>query len=69
MRHFTCAYLAQNPTLDASELPCYDLVAALRPANKLQTWGLEPAAEARMRDLHARFVAAAFAAISPTPNT
>lgn len=40
-------------------LPYYDLYAALRPAHKLGTWGLEPAVEARMRAQHHSFVAQA----------
>jgi aminoglycoside phosphotransferase (APT) family kinase protein len=56
MNQFTRAYRHSNPTLDYTDLPYWDLAAALRPANKLDTWSLEPATVTRMRTLHARFV-------------
>jgi len=55
MTEFTAAYCAAN-ALDLTNLPYWDLVAALRPAGKLSTWGLEPATEVAMRTKHAWFV-------------
>ncbi|MEO8612339.1 MAG: phosphotransferase [Chloroflexota bacterium] len=48
------------PALDFSSLAFWDLWAALRPAGKLHTWGLDSAVEARMRERHKAFIARAF---------
>lgn len=58
LQQFTAEYLAAAP-LDLAELPRWELWAALRPCGKLQGWGLAPADEARMRELHRWFVAQA----------
>lgn len=52
---FTTYYCAAN-AIDLSNLPYWDLCAALRPAGKLGTWGLDAATEATMRAKHAWFV-------------
>jgi aminoglycoside phosphotransferase (APT) family kinase protein len=62
MAGFTRQYQALAP-LDYTDLPYWDLAAALRPAGKLAGWGLAPAAEARMRARHRWFVAQAVAAL------
>jgi hypothetical protein len=38
------------------ELPCWDLLAALKPMGAMADWGLEPAEEAAMRQAHQEFV-------------
>ena len=63
MRQFTEEYRAQT-RLDDTDLPYWDLGAALRPAGKLAAWGLDPATEQRMREAHHQFVAQAFAQIA-----
>ena len=49
------------PPLDFRNLPFWDLWAALRPAGKLGTWGLDPAVESQMRERHKAFVNQALA--------
>jgi aminoglycoside phosphotransferase (APT) family kinase protein len=49
------------PPLDFANLAFWELWAALRPAGKLGTWGLDPAVEARMRERHRWFVNQALA--------
>lgn len=60
MSEFTAYYCAAN-ALDLTNLPYWDLCAALRPAGKLGAWGLEPTTEAAMRAKHAWFVDQAIA--------
>lgn len=55
---FTDHYRALS-TLDFTNLPYWDLRAALRPAGKLGGWGLDAATEQRMRAAHHAFVEAA----------
>lgn len=55
MQHFTAAYRARN-RLDFTNLPYWDLCAALRPAGKLGAWGLAADTEATMRTRHQHFV-------------
>jgi aminoglycoside phosphotransferase (APT) family kinase protein len=62
MAAFTRQYQALAP-LDYTDLPYWDLAAALRPAGRLAGWGLAPAVEATMRERHRWFVAQAFAAL------
>ncbi len=62
LTEFTRQYQALA-RLDYTDLPYWDLAAALRPAGKLAGWGLAPTVEARMRARHRGFVAQAFAAI------
>lgn len=53
---FTARYRELMPALSDSSLPLWELVAALRPASRLQDWGLERETEDRMREIHKRFV-------------
>lgn len=53
---FTEAYRSMMPGVDLTNLPYWDLCAALRPAGKLSGWGLEAAAQAAMRAGHRWFV-------------
>lgn len=55
METFTTAYRAIAP-IDFSKLSYWELYAALRPAGKLQSWGLEKDIETTMRERHHRFV-------------
>ncbi|MGE5335284.1 MAG: phosphotransferase family protein [Nitrososphaerota archaeon] len=64
MHRFTREYVAAAP-IDLTNLPYWDLCAALRPAGRLSAWVSDAAAEARMRELHHVFVAQAFAQIAP----
>lgn len=56
MQRFTAHYLALQSDLDPTDLPYWDLAAALHPAGRLSTWGLPPEKEARLRRLHHEFV-------------
>lgn len=53
---FTARYRELMPGLSYTSLPLWELVAALRPASRLQDWGLERETEERMRAIHKRFV-------------
>jgi aminoglycoside phosphotransferase (APT) family kinase protein len=55
MTRFTRAYEKVAP-VDMAQLPLWDLWAALRPAGKLSTWGLDAATEQQMRVRHRWFV-------------
>jgi len=59
MTYFTQEYHSRTP-FKARNLPYWDLCAALRPASKLSTWGLEAETEGRMRERHHLFVNQAF---------
>lgn len=59
MIQFTQCYHARN-AVDLTNLPYWDLCAALRPAGKLGTWGLDAATEKAMRADHQWFVTQAF---------
>ncbi|MCE7983477.1 MAG: phosphotransferase family protein [Caldilinea sp. CFX5] len=50
--------------LDWANLPYWDLCAALRPAGKLHTWGLDAATEKAMKESHRWFVTQAFATLA-----
>lgn len=63
MRSFTRRYQALT-TIDCSNLPYWDLYAALRPAHKLATWGLDDATTQAMRARHSAFVAQALLEIA-----
>ena len=58
MQDFTRHYQALT-TLDTTNLPYWELFAALRPAFKLSDWADDSVAEQRMRDRHSIFVAQA----------
>ncbi|MBL8157412.1 MAG: hypothetical protein JNM70_24810, partial [Anaerolineae bacterium] len=64
MTRFTRHYQSLT-TFDFRHLPYWDLVAALSPAGRLHTWGLEPAVEAAMRLAHHHFVEAALRDLEP----
>jgi len=57
---FTRAYLRELPALDVGNLHYWDLCAALRPASKLSSWGLDEDTKRTMRERHALFVNQAF---------
>lgn len=63
MREFTRRYRALMGTLDYAGLPAWDLCAALRPAGRMSSWGLDPAALRRMRRGHREFTGQALAAL------
>jgi aminoglycoside phosphotransferase (APT) family kinase protein len=50
-------------TIDFTNLPYWDLYAALRPAAKLSAWGLDANTEKAMREGHRLFVERVFATI------
>jgi aminoglycoside phosphotransferase (APT) family kinase protein len=59
MQQFTQDYQAMT-TLDFSNLPYWDLCAALRPASKLSEWAGDAVTEKRMREGHRHFITQAF---------
>jgi aminoglycoside phosphotransferase (APT) family kinase protein len=63
MQQFTEQYQALNP-LDFSNLPYWELWAALRAAFQLGDWAADASAEAKMRAAHHWFVAQAFEKLS-----
>lgn len=60
MEYFTAQYRALT-AIDWADLPRWDLCAALWPAGKLGSWGLEEAAAQAMRERHREFVEQALA--------
>ncbi|WP_409175352.1 phosphotransferase family protein [Brevibacillus fortis] len=56
MHEFTLHYQSASKTLDYTQLPYWDLCAALRPASNLSDWGLEKRIEETMRERHSLFV-------------
>lgn len=64
MREFTRHYRALMGRLDYAGLPAWDLCAALRPAGKMSSWGLDRAALGRMRRGHREFTGQALAALT-----
>jgi aminoglycoside phosphotransferase (APT) family kinase protein len=55
MDAFTRRY-SSGTACDVADLPYWDLCAALRPAGKLSSWGLDEAAKRAMREKHRWFV-------------
>ena len=55
MRHFTTLYQSLA-ALDFTDLPCWDLCAALRHIDQIGTWGLDEATERIMRERLGWFV-------------
>jgi aminoglycoside phosphotransferase (APT) family kinase protein len=53
---FTARYRLLAPGLDYGGLPYWDLFAALRPAGRMSTWGLDEPTESRLRAGHRAFV-------------
>lgn len=62
MHAFTERYDSMT-AFDLSALPYWDLCAALRPCGKMAGWGLDAAAEQRMRERHRLFVTQAVLAL------
>jgi aminoglycoside phosphotransferase (APT) family kinase protein len=60
MRSFTEGYQAEMQNVDFSDLPYWDLFAALRPMNQISTWGLEAEKLAKMQKELAWFAEQAF---------
>jgi aminoglycoside phosphotransferase (APT) family kinase protein len=63
MDHFTQHYQSIT-TIDFTNLPIWDLFAALRPAFKIGEWAADTIAEQRMRERHRLFVEQAFEKLS-----
>ena len=63
MQHFTDYYQAAQPTLDYTNLPYWDLCAALRPASKIADWARDSLTEQKMRAGHQGFISQAFASL------
>lgn len=63
MEQFTQHYQAVN-ALDFTNLPYWDLCAALRPASKLSEWAGDAVTEKRMREGHLVFITQAFEKLS-----
>jgi len=63
MQSFTQRYQSLT-TIDFTNLPFWDLFAALRPASKLSEWAADDIAEQRMRERHRLFVTQAFETLS-----
>lgn len=68
MHAFTTTYQNLNPQMNYRSLPIWDLVAALRPTGKLDSWGLDASTEERFRQRHRWFVQAATAALQTDPD-
>lgn len=64
MTEFTHIYRSLNP-IDLTNLPYWDLCAALHPAGRLGEWGLDPAVEKAMRTEHRWFITQAFTKLYP----
>jgi aminoglycoside phosphotransferase (APT) family kinase protein len=64
MHTFTAHYRSTAVAIDYTNLPYWDLCAALRPASRLADWGLDRSTESAMREGHKRFIAQAFATLS-----
>jgi aminoglycoside phosphotransferase (APT) family kinase protein len=60
MQSFTEGYGARMQDVDFSDLPYWDLFAALRPMNQISTWGLEAEKLAKMQNELAWFAEQAF---------
>ena len=63
MHSFTQCYQSIT-AIDFTNLPIWDLFAALRPAFKIAEWAADAIAEQRMRERHKLFVAQAFAKLA-----
>lgn len=53
---FTTEYRSLMPDIDYSNLPYWDLCAALRPAGKMSTWGLDDVTLQKLQRGHKLFV-------------
>jgi hypothetical protein len=63
MHSFTQHYQSMT-SIDFTNLPVWDLFAALRPASKLNEWAADDIAEKRMRERHRLFITQAFEKLS-----
>lgn len=63
MTQFTALYQSLT-TITFTDLPYWDLCAALRPSGKLGEWGLDAVTEQTMRERHHWFVTQAFAQLA-----
>jgi aminoglycoside phosphotransferase (APT) family kinase protein len=63
MHSFTRCYQSMTK-IDLTDIPYWDLCAALRPAFKIAEWAADEATENRMREGHSVFVAQALAKLS-----
>jgi len=61
MQDFTQQYQSIFPGLDLTDLPFWDLWAALTPTRNISTWGLDPPTERTMRSQLQDFTRAALA--------
>jgi len=59
MQHFTHQYQSMT-TIDFTNLPYWDLCAALRSASQIAEWGLDDTTKKSMREGHRWFVTQAF---------
>ncbi|SMP18691.1 Phosphotransferase enzyme family protein [Laceyella tengchongensis] len=66
MNHFTHQYRAMMPAVDFTNLPYWDLCAALRPAHSMAHWGLDARTEKSMRSKLNEFVKLAFDQLDET---
>jgi aminoglycoside phosphotransferase (APT) family kinase protein len=63
MQHFTQQYQSMTP-IDFTNLPYWDLCAALRRVAQIAQWGLDDTTERTMRERHRWFVTQAFEKLS-----
>ena len=64
MHSFTHRYQSMMPAIDFTNLPYWDLCAALRPASQISTWGLDERTKKTMREGHRLFITQAFKKLS-----
>lgn len=64
MNDFTHQYQSKMTTIDFTNLPLWDLSAALRPIPKIPDWGLDEGTEQLMRHRHRLFCSQAFQKLS-----
>ncbi len=64
MHDATHHYHSLMPAIDFTNLPYWDLCAALRPASQISTWGLDERTEKTMRERHRLFTTQAFEKLS-----
>jgi aminoglycoside phosphotransferase (APT) family kinase protein len=67
MQSFTHQYQSMT-TIDFTNLPYWDLCAALRPASKIAEWAAGDITEKTMREGHRWFITQAFEKLSVTGN-
>jgi aminoglycoside phosphotransferase (APT) family kinase protein len=64
MNNFTQHYKSMMIKMDYTNLPYWELCAALRPASKISDWGLDHSTEKTMRERHRWFVTEAIQKLS-----